>query len=78
VRRPTLPAPSDARDESRKRVCEPYEVPRQTLIPRGAECGAIWLAVDNKHWQAWLTDDEPSELAFFCPECAEREFGDWA
>jgi len=23
-----------------------------------------------------LTDDEPPELAFYCPECAEREFGD--
>jgi hypothetical protein len=21
------------------------------------------------------TDDEPPELAFYCPECAEREFG---
>jgi hypothetical protein len=26
-------------------------------------------------WQAWLTDDEPPELVFYCPECAEREFG---
>jgi hypothetical protein len=26
-------------------------------------------------WQAWLTDDEPPELAFHCPECAKREFG---
>jgi hypothetical protein len=21
-------------------------------------------------------DDEPAELAFYCPECAEGEFGD--
>jgi hypothetical protein len=26
--------------------------------------------------QASFTDDEPPELAFYCPECAEREFGD--
>jgi hypothetical protein len=26
-------------------------------------------------WEAYLTDDEPPELAFYCPECAEREFG---
>jgi len=25
-------------------------------------------------WSAYLTDDEPTEIAFFCPECAEREF----
>jgi len=23
---------------------------------------------------AYLTDDEPAELVFYCPECAEREF----
>jgi hypothetical protein len=22
-----------------------------------------------------VTDDEPPELAFYCPECAAREFG---
>jgi hypothetical protein len=22
-----------------------------------------------------FTDDEPPELAFYCPECARREFG---
>jgi hypothetical protein len=26
-------------------------------------------------WQAYLTDDEPPEVAFYCPHCAEREFG---
>jgi hypothetical protein len=25
---------------------------------------------------AYLTDDDPAELAFYCPVCAEREFGD--
>jgi hypothetical protein len=27
-------------------------------------------------WQAYLSNDEPPELAFFWPEWAEREFGD--
>jgi hypothetical protein len=35
------------------------------LIPTCAECEARWLP----------TDDEPPELVFYCPECAEREFG---
>jgi hypothetical protein len=40
-----------------------------------AECRSVWLPVDEERWQAWLTDDEPPELAFYCPpECAEREF----
>jgi hypothetical protein len=30
---------------------------------------------DKARWAAFLTDDEPPELAFFCPECAERECG---
>jgi hypothetical protein len=39
-----------------------------------AECRSVWLSVDEERWQAWLTDDEPPELAFYCPERAEREF----
>lgn len=45
------------------------------LIPDCAECEAIWLPADDERWQAWHTEDEPPELAFYCPECAEREFG---
>jgi hypothetical protein len=30
---------------------------------------------DEERWQAWLTCDEPPELAFYCSECAGREFG---
>jgi hypothetical protein len=45
------------------------------LTPQCVECGAVWLPGDGDRWQAWLTDDEPPELGFFCPECAEREFG---
>jgi hypothetical protein len=48
---------------------------RVALIPQWAECGEVWLPADEDRWHAFLTDDEPPELAFFCPECAEREFG---
>ena len=34
------------------------------------------MPADDERWQAYLTDDEPPELAFFCPDCAERKFGD--
>jgi len=34
-----------------------------------------WLPDDDERWQAWLTDDEPPEVVFYCPTCAEREFG---
>jgi hypothetical protein len=44
------------------------------VSPQCAECGAIWLPVDEDRWEAYLTDDEPPELAFYCPKCAEREF----
>ena len=46
------------------------------LIPRCAECEAHWLRADEERWQAWLTDDEPPELVFYCSACAEREFGE--
>jgi hypothetical protein len=36
--------------------------------------GEHWIQADKSHWSAYLTDDEPPELAFFCPDCAEREF----
>jgi hypothetical protein len=44
-------------------------------IPECAECEVPWLPAAKDHWQAYLTDDEPPELEFYCPECAEREFG---
>jgi hypothetical protein len=45
---------------------------------RCAECARLteisWIG-----WRAYRVDDsyggEPPELCFFCPECAEREFG---
>lgn len=44
------------------------------LISRCAECEALWLPADLERWLAYLTDDEPPELAFYCSDCAEREF----
>jgi hypothetical protein len=45
------------------------------LIPSCAECEARWLPADEDRWQAWPTCDEPPEIVFYCPDCAEREFG---
>jgi hypothetical protein len=43
-----------------------------------AECGKL----SSGHWVGWgayRTEDpeidEPPELAFYCPQCASREFG---
>lgn len=30
------------------------------------------MPANDSRWAAYLTDDEPPELAFFCPDCAER------
>jgi hypothetical protein len=46
------------------------------VIAERAECDARWLLADEDRWAAYLTDDEPPVLAFFCPACAEREFSD--
>jgi hypothetical protein len=45
------------------------------LVPRCTECEADWLPADGERWRAYLTDDEPPELAFYCRQCGEREFG---
>jgi hypothetical protein len=49
------------------------------LIPRCAEREAAWLPADEERWRAYLGRDdldEPGEVVLYCPECAEREFGD--
>jgi hypothetical protein len=43
------------------------------LIPQCAECGELWLPIDDDRWRAYLDTD--SELVFYCPKCAERELG---
>jgi hypothetical protein len=36
----------------------------------------VWLPVDDRRWRAYWIDDGPEEkLLFYCPECADREFG---
>jgi hypothetical protein len=48
------------------------------LTPQCAECNKLWLPADEECWRAYLGSDdldEPAELVFYCPECAEREFG---
>ena len=44
------------------------------FILQGAECDVVWLPADEDRWRAYLTDDEPAEVAIYWPECAEREF----
>jgi hypothetical protein len=45
-------------------------------IPDCVECDARWLPADEARWEAYLTDDEPPNVVFYCPVCAEREFKD--
>jgi hypothetical protein len=52
---------------------EPDDQPsRRRLVC--AECGRRADA-DAEGWRAFLTSDEPEEVATFCLDCAEREFG---
>ena len=43
------------------------------MTPRCAESLEVWLSGDEERWSAYLDTD--SEIVFYCPECAEREFG---
>lgn len=46
-----------------------------TVSPQCEECGKMWLPTDHEHWHAYWIDDGPEDrLAFWCPDCAEREF----
>jgi hypothetical protein len=49
--------------------------PEVVLAPKCPAGGARWLPADDERWRAYLTDDEPAEVAFYCPDCAERELG---
>jgi hypothetical protein len=44
------------------------------LIPQCAECKRVWLPDDGDRWQAHFDTDDV--LVFYCPECAERKFGE--
>ena len=44
--------------------------------PRCAECLDVWLPADEERWHCHVVDDGPNDkLVFYCPECAEHEFG---
>lgn len=46
------------------------------LIPQCAECLDMWLPDDEDRWHCHAVDDGPDDkLVFYCPECAEHEFG---
>ena len=46
------------------------------VIPQCEECRRVWLPPERERWQAHWIDAGPDEkLVFYCPECAEREFG---
>ena len=44
------------------------------FMASNAESLASWLPADDDRWEAYLTNDEPAEVVFYCPSCAEREF----
>jgi len=59
------------------RLIRPSSRAGVALILRCVECGAVWLPADEERWRAYHGGDdvdEPAEL-FYCPECADREFG---
>ena len=48
-----------------------------TVIPNWAERRQQWLPDAKERWCAYHAGDdldEPAELVFYCPGCAEREF----
>ena len=49
----------------------------QSVAPRTlscAECERCW-SDRMARWRAYVTDDDPPEVVFYCEDCAEREFG---
>jgi hypothetical protein len=53
-------------------------MPEVAFITTCAECHWQWLPDDEERWRAYLgieeRIDEPAELVFYCPDCAERGF----
>jgi hypothetical protein len=60
---------------SARRTC-PLVARKSTLISSEPPEAALAACRRGALFSAYLTDDEPPELAFYCPGCAEREFGD--
>jgi hypothetical protein len=48
------------------------------LAPAYANRRQHWLPADEQRWRTYHVGDdldEPAELVFYCPACAERELG---
>jgi RNase P subunit RPR2 len=46
------------------------------VVPQCEECRQVWLPGDADRWHAFRIDDDANDrLVFYCPSCAEREFG---
>jgi hypothetical protein len=69
--------PSDANSVARETtgsvLLDIVSAEQVALIPQCAECGDVWLPVDGDRRKAYFDTDD--QLVFFCPDCAEREFG---
>src|SRR5262245_26595904 len=69
--RPGRPSPRQRLSDSEARtVPDPVDVERDLEC---AECGRL-SEPGASGWRAYLDDD--GQAVMFCPECAEREFGD--
>jgi hypothetical protein len=65
------------RDEANALDCRAVTKEKGALIPYCEECRELWLPGDRDRWHAyWIDDGEEDKLLFYCPECADREFGD--
>lgn len=64
-------APEAASFETGLPQSEPMRADQVALTPECVECGAVWLPADDERWRLYIVDDE---LAFYCRECAKREF----
>ena len=58
---------------------------RNAVSQRGSRasvgCAAVWLPADSSRWRAYRSDDpfdqdDPPAVAFYCRDCAKREFDD--
>jgi len=53
-------------------------MPELAFIATCVVCHRLWLPDDGERWRAYHAGDdldEPAELVFYCPACAEPEFG---
>ena len=52
-------------------MAEPVR-PESTQVIECIECARAW-DVPTERWRVYLTDDDPPDPVFYCPDCA-REF----